>query len=306
YTNWFSEVRFMPTHKLKVVAGLNVNVTNYDLKDHFDGDGNDKSGSFGFRAILSPRLGSVYHINENLRLFANVSHGFSPPNLEQTLYPDGQINPNIQPETGWNYEAGIRGNTGGLNYDVAAYFMDIKNLLVGRRTEQDVYIGVNAGQNHHYGMDISLDYVLQVREGAELVIFQKTSLMHFRFKKFVDEGDDYSGNKLTGVPPVTNASGFELLSKSGFYGNVNVQYTGKMPVTDDNMLFSESYFILRAKIGYRKSVGKFTIDANAGADNITDTKYTSMLQINSGTQRYYYPGLPRNYFASLNLKYNFR
>ncbi|MEP4532716.1 MAG: TonB-dependent receptor [Cyclobacteriaceae bacterium] len=306
YTNWFSEFRFMPTKKLKLVAGLNVNATNYDLKDHFPDDGNDKSGSFGFQTILSPRFGSVYHINEDLHLFGNISHGFSPPNLEQTLYPDGQINPNIQPETGWNYEAGLRGKIGSLTYDVAGYFMDIKNLLVGRRTEQDEYIGVNAGQNHHYGLDISLDYLLQISEGAQLVFFQKTSLMHFRFKNFVDEANDYSGNKLTGVPPVTISSGIELLNKSGFYGNINAQYTGKMPITDDNTLFSESYLLLRSKIGYRKSIRKFTIDANAGVDNITDTKYASMLQINSGTGRYYYPGLPRNYFAGISLKYNFR
>lgn len=306
YTNWFSEVRFMPTKKLKLVAGLNVNTTNYDLKDHFDNDGNDKSGTFGFQTILSPRLGSAYHLNENTHLFANISHGFSPPNLEQTLYPDGQINPNIQPETGWNYEAGLRGKVGSLTYDVAGYFMDIKNLLVGRRTEQDEYIGVNAGQNHHYGLDLSLDYTLEIGEVAEMILFQKTSLMHFRFKNFVDEANDYSGNKLTGVPPITTSSGLELLNKSGFYGNINAQYTGKMPITDDNTLFSQGYLLLRSKVGYRRSFGKYTLDANAGADNITDTNYASMLLINAGTERYYYPGLPRNYYAGISLKYIFR
>ena len=42
-------------------------------------------------------------------VFATISHGFSPPKLEETLLPDGLINDEIEPETGWNYEIGSRG-----------------------------------------------------------------------------------------------------------------------------------------------------------------------------------------------------
>ncbi|MFT7233258.1 MAG: iron complex outermembrane receptor protein [Cyclobacteriaceae bacterium] len=306
YTNLFSEISFSPTDRLKIVGGLNFNQTHYDLKDRFVSEGIDITGNYSFNAIWSPRFGSVFHVNENMHLFTNISHGFSPPNLEQTLYPDGQINSDIQPETGWNFEAGLRGEEIGWHYDVAVYFMDIKNLLVNQRTIEDVYIGVNAGRNHHYGAEVNLVYKKEFTSGAVFQIFNNLTLSHFRFKKFVDEEMVYSGNKLTGVPAINLASGIEWLNATGFYGNINGQFTGKMPITDDNILFSKSYLLLRSKAGYRLQINKFMLDFNAGIDNLTNKHYAAMLLINSGTGRYYYPGLPRNFYSGLLLTYNIR
>ena len=59
---------------------------------------------YSFDPILSPRIGLSYQFNYKFSLFATVSHGFSPPSLSETLTPDGNINPSIQPEKGWNFE----------------------------------------------------------------------------------------------------------------------------------------------------------------------------------------------------------
>ena len=93
---------------------------------------------------------------------AQLSHGFSPPSVEETLTPDGQINPDIQPETGWNYEIGSRGSlfSQKLSYDIAIYTMQIQNLLVARRTAEDAFVGVNAGKTTHNGLEVSLNYTL--------------------------------------------------------------------------------------------------------------------------------------------------
>ncbi len=305
YVNVFSEVGFKPSPKLKMVAGLNFNKTNYKLNDLFVTDGIDISGNYGFNSVWSPRIGAVFHLHENAHLFANVSHGFSPPNLEETLYPDGQINPNIQPETGWNFEAGSRGEIKGLSYDVAIYFMDIKNLLVSQRTINDEYIGINAGRNFHLGSDINLIYKKERSKGI-FQVYNNMTMAHFRFKKFIDSEIDYSGNKLTGVPAINMATGLEWISNQGFYGNINSQYTGRMPITDDNALFSDSYLILRSKAGYKTMIGTIQIDLNAGIDNITDKHYASMLLINTATSRFYYPGLPRNFYTSLALKWKIK
>lgn len=304
YINAFAEMNYQPNKKLKFIAGLNLNKTQYELNDLFNEGIMDRTGSYSFNAIVSPRLGSVFHINSKTNWFTNISHGFSPPNLEQTLFPDGQINPNIKPESGWNFESGLRGDFSNLNYDISLYYMQIRNLLVGRRTLEDVYIGVNAGENRHWGADISLDYLVPFNNSS-LRIFQVATLAHYRFEEFVDDGEDYSGNKLTGVPSINLSSGVELLNTQGFYGNINAQYTGKMPMLDDNSLFSTDYLIIRSKAGFRKLIGHFDIDLSIGVDNVTNKKYASMLLINTVSRRYYYPGLPRNYFGGLSLRYNF-
>lgn len=305
YLNFFSEASFQASEKVKLTGGLSSNKTQYELDDKFNENENSISGDYSFKAILSPRFGSLIHILPHTNLYTNISHGFSPPNLEQTLYPNGQINLDIQPETGWNFETGLRGNVSNFSYDLALYFMDIKNLLVARRTTEDQFIGVNAGKNHHFGSDISIEFYKQFDRGYSLRIFKNTALSHYRFKRFVDEDVDHSGNKLTGVPAINMTLGMELLNETGFYGNITNQYTGKMPITDDNELFSKDYMVFRSKVGFRKTFWKIAIDASFGIDNMTDEKYASMLLINSGTGRYYYPGLPRNYFGELGVKYIF-
>ncbi|MFY0599434.1 MAG: TonB-dependent receptor [Cyclobacteriaceae bacterium] len=306
YTNVFSEFAYRPNNRVKLVAGLNLNHTRYELEDKFNETADSRTGSYSFNTVLSPRIGSVVHLTSNTHLFTNISHGFSPPNLEETLYPGGQINPNIRPEKGWNFESGLRGKILGIAYDATAYFMNISNLLVSRTTLDNEQIGVNAGKNHHWGADASLEYSLTFRESTHLRFYHNTSIMRFRFKEFLDEGEDYSGNKLTGVPTVHMTSGIELMSKQGFYGNVNSQYTGSIPITDDNELIAKDYFILRGKAGFKKDIKMFSLDLSAGIDNISNKKYASMLLINSGPRRYYYPGLPRNYFSTLSIGYNFR
>ena len=108
--------------------------------------------------MVSPKFGIVYKNSLNTMFYSSISHGFSPPTLEETLLPDGLINPNIKPESGWNYEIGSRGelfkNT--LYYDISIYRMNVKNLLVAKRTNTDEYIGINAGKTQYKGFEITL------------------------------------------------------------------------------------------------------------------------------------------------------
>ena len=73
----------------------------------------------------------------------NISHGYSSPNINETLDENGLVNNNIKPETGWNYEIGLIGSSKKniLSYNLNFYFMDIKNLLVAQRTNFDSFIG---------------------------------------------------------------------------------------------------------------------------------------------------------------------
>ena len=62
-----------------------------------------------------------------MQLFGNFSHGFSLPSVEETLLPDGLINPDLKPETGWSYELGSKGafSKNHFSYEAALYRMNI-------------------------------------------------------------------------------------------------------------------------------------------------------------------------------------
>ncbi len=313
YYNLFIEGKYHLANKLILDLGLNLNQTNYKIDDNFNDDQNNQSGKYSFNPIFSPKIGLSYQMTEKSMLFVTASHGFSPPKLEETLLPDGLINNDIQPETGWNYEIGSRGKiiNNLFTYEIALYIMDIDNLLVARRTGDDQFVGVNAGKTIHKGIEIGLNYFLVNTPAIQLSHSNSLSLHQYTFDEFQDLDDDYSGNDLTGVPDKTFYSQLHLITSSGFYTYLNYQFIGEIPLRDDNSIYADSYQIVNLKFGYKKVLSKhFQLDTYVGFNNVFNEKYASMLQINAGSfgnnaPRYYYPGEPSNYYAGLNLKYTF-
>lgn len=309
YYNLYAEASLAITSQLKWTGGLNFNHTRYQLNDQFVTT-TDLSGSYSYSPFLSPRTGLLWSLSDQWSLYTTISQGFSPPGLDETLYPDGQINPNIRPEKGWNYELGSRGSIGKWSLDFSAYYMDISDLIVTERINADQYVGVNAGKNIHKGIDLSLNYFINLSTNHTLNFFNSLAFMDYKFDQFINDGQDYSGNQLTGVPQLTMTPGIELISQTGFYGNINGQYTGEIPINDANELYAQSYFLIRSKMGYRKTWGNLKLDLYVGGENLTDQKYASMLLINAtafGTAepRIYYPGNPRNLFGGLKISYSF-
>ncbi|SEQ74872.1 iron complex outermembrane recepter protein [Hyunsoonleella jejuensis] len=315
YYNLFFESRYNISTKTDIVLGINYNRTSYDLEDRFPVSNSniDESGNFKYDGVLSPKIGILQRVSSTSNLYANISHGFSPLSLEETLRPDGQINTNLNPETGWNFEIGVKGTgiTNRLQYNVSIYRLAIKNLLVARRTAEDEFIGINAGRTNHDGLEMDWTYAIFNSEQLQISTFGSYSLNLYKFKDFVDEDKDYSGNDVTGVPSNILNLGFDFNSKSGFYGNLNFQYVGKMPITDSNSLYSENYNISNAKFGYQNTLTpRLRLNIFLGINNIFNMAYASQILINASSfggnaPRYFYPGNPLNYYSGASLNYSF-
>ena len=314
YYNLFLESDYEISSKTTFSVGLNLNQTSYDLEDNFMVSQNnpDQSGDFKFNAILSPKVGLSYVISDNMSVFSSISHGFSPISLAETLLPDGQINIDLKPETGWNFEMGSRGSflQNKLNYAISLYRLHIKNLVVSRRTAQDEFIGINAGATKHDGLEMSLDFSIFKNKTVSIHPFLSYTLNNFKFEEFIDGENNFSGNELTGVPKQILNVGFDVTSKVGFYGNINYQFVDKMPITDSNSLYSDAYNITNFKVGYSKNINTdLNFNLFFGLNNIFDEKYASQILINATgfggvAPRYYYPGNPINYFSGVRLNYN--
>ncbi len=313
YLNLFADSKLELSERASLDLGFNINQTNYRLDDNYDGNDTDFSGDYSFDTMFSPRLGFTYGFSDKNMVYAQISHGFSPPKLEETLLPDGLINTEIQPETGWNYEIGSRGRLikDIFQYEISLYLMDVDDLLVARRTGDDQFIGVNAGQTELKGVEIGLSYFLLKSDKISISHANALSLNAHEFKEFEDLDEDFSGNDLTGVPSHTFNSQLFLDSEIGLYGYVNYYGVGKIPVTDANSVYADAYQVVNFKLGYRKNLGSnWELDLYVGINNLFDEKYASMLQINAGSfggsaPRYYYPGEPINFYSGLRLGYAF-
>jgi len=285
-----------------LTIGIGSNKINYDWVDETE----STSLSYNTKTIISPRI-SYNHNLDKISIFGNISHGFSSPNIDETLDENGIVNPDIKPETGWNYEVGLIGSTNdnSLSYNLGLYFMDIKNLLVAQRTSFDTFTGVNAGRTTHPGLEATVNFPLFRGKNLTITSSNNFSKYWYIFKDFNNRGTDYSQNKLTGVPSHTIYSKIKINLKN-YLAQISFQNIGKIPMNDSNELFTDSYSLIDLKLSRIYSIKNLEINISTGINNLFDTRYASGIVINARgfggrDPRFYYPGLPRNYFISLSI-----
>ena len=310
--NAFSSLTLPIMDKVMLQVGANYNKTKYDFQDQFNLEPINKSASRNFDDIIAPSLNVTYQFLPNQEVFANVGYGFNYPSVDETLTPEGVINPDISPEKGFNYEIGSAAYFFNRRWHIMAsyYIMDIQDLLVAQRVGDDQYVGKNAGRTLHKGFEFTTDVKLVLIGGMTISPYLNAAFNWHRFKDFINEDIDYSGNKLTGVPNLSLASGIAVnYNKWAFY--VNHNYIGEMPMNDANSLYSDAYSLFNLKLDYSGQLfNSLNYRIMVGVNNLADTKYASSILINAtgfgnSEPRYYYPGNPRNYYGGVTLNYHF-
>ncbi len=305
YENLFIQIESRFNERLFISAGVNANLTRFEYTDEFLTDG-DQSGDHSYEPVISPRIGMNFRINKGLFVFGNYSHGFSTPTFEETLLPAGQINHDIKPESGWNAEAGIRTVIAGRVQATASYYrIYIRNLLVARRTGEDAYFGVNAGESIHPGLEAELKWtVFSPFSYPSMVVGGNATIANYHFSDFEDNGIDYSGNNLPGTAKTTWLASaiFKPAQNTGI--TIWHRFTGAMPVNDANSDFTEPYEITNVEISHTGKTNSFRFEIKGGVQNVFDIKYASMIAVNApafggNLPRYYYPGNPRNYYVTV-------
>jgi len=312
YVNLFWQMEVQLSSKLNLESGIAFNQTNYTQKDEFDTDSTTKE-KYSFDAILSPRIGLSYQFSKGKNLYFSVSKGFSHPTVAETLTPEGQLNSNILPEIGINYEIGFKGNflKNKMYTEVNIYVTTIKNLLVARRIAEDQYVGINAGESLHQGIEFLINGKLLSTEKIQLNSYFSGSLNHFEFVDFIDNDNDFSGNQLPSVPEFQWNFGLDLTAKS-FTFSTSYRTVGKMFLNDANSLSSQPYQLLDINTNYTFSIWKnLNATIQFGIQNSLDEKYAASILPNAvgfgnALPRYFYPGNPRNYYGGINLTYQFQ
>ncbi|MEW5831848.1 MAG: TonB-dependent receptor [Campylobacterota bacterium] len=116
----------------RLSATFNVRYDAIKL-DYTDSRNNQLDKSFD---VYSYRIGSNYDLGDDNSLFANYSTGFRAPTISQlfaanvSTYGSTQNNPNLRPEHAKNYEAGVRGNYNGLQYEASLFRIDRKDFIM--------------------------------------------------------------------------------------------------------------------------------------------------------------------------------
>lgn len=308
HLNLFSIVYYRPTSKLNLSLAGAFNSIRYKLVDQFKDDEN-KSGNRNFPSMFSPRVGINYALDQNLTLYSSVGHGFSLPSPEETLLPEGDINPDIKPEEGIQYEIGARLFLFDrkMEIDGTFYGINLNNLLVTKRLTEDVFTGINAGKTRHHGIELMVRNKLFSFTHFPGKLSSDISYT-FSKNKFIDFTSDdinYNGNLLPGIPNYSTQITVHWSPIKTIMVDAQLQSLGKQYLDDANSLTESGYFVSNIKISNRfyshKSSSLFLY---LGVNNITNSHYASMVIVNakafgSDEPRYYYPSLPRHGYLGL-------
>lgn len=168
---------------------------------------------------------------------------------------------------------------------------------------------VNSGKQDDKGIEASVKYTAyESATGFFGLIrpFANFTYSKFTYKDYVFGGKDYSNKKVAGVPPITFNAGVDVNTLAGVYANATYSYRDEVFITSDNLHKTKSFSLLNAKLGLRRSLSNhFDMDAFLGVNNITGTQYYYMVFVNQLPDAYLPAPLKTNYFAGINLKYNF-
>ncbi|PLX23077.1 MAG: hypothetical protein C0599_04955, partial [Salinivirgaceae bacterium] len=228
--------QWQPSENFIAKAGVSYNDVRYRLKNLQIEDAEFED--YRFNPVWSPSIGLNYEPTEKLNLFASVSHGFSPPSLEETLMPDGLVNTNLQPEKALMAEVGIRWSKfQWVNVNTTVYAMEIKDMLVTRRLAEDQFMGVNAGKVHHAGLEAEIIlWPLQFLSSETLDMMIRSSVTHSvnQFVDFTDLDVKYDGNFLPGIPQYHWHNALSLKYQEKYSLHLDHSITGSQYMTDDN------------------------------------------------------------------------
>lgn len=318
---------------LDLVLGVSGNTMGYDRTDLFaypnlvPDYNKDLSFKKEFPTEFSPQIALQKRWKKQI-FNLTFSQGYNTPTANAAFIKDAGIaNDNLNVERSSMFDFTAKGTLGHskFDYQVSIFNIDVKDKLtqLWNNTEKYSYWS-NTGHQKNKGTELSLRYLHTSTGFIERIEpYFNLSLYDFKYSNFRSENKkgvkDYSGNKIVGVPSTKYSIGLDLDTKIGVYVRNTFNYMSDVYTDFANTIQIKGFPQYNAKIGYKKSFGKFDLDAFVAGNNLTNHINYSFIfvgdaigdtdlgngypadvttDINPGYHKAYF-------FGGLNIKYRF-
>ncbi|WP_201294539.1 TonB-dependent receptor family protein [Colwellia sp. 20A7] len=181
------QTRIEVTEHFAITPGLRVE--SYEQKRLILTEDNSTAKTTNTEVL--PGIGATYNLSESAQVYGGVYRAFSPASNGVAL--DGLTDQDLDGERSTNYELGLRGNKGDINYEVAAFAMDFSNQVVTGNSDPNLSQS-NGGKTEHLGMEFMLGYKLG---GGFSIDSNATWVPTSEFKS-----GEYQGNRLPYAPKI--------------------------------------------------------------------------------------------------------
>lgn len=220
----FAQDRIYFADNFILTPGLRLENFNYE-RDIFRLDYVDTSitnNSYVFAII--PGVGINYNISNSISFFAGVHKGFAPPRIKDAITSDGEAL-ELDAESSWNYEIGIRADAASFFYfELTGFMLDFSNQIIPvSKSSGGTGTGlVNGGKTIHMGIEsgirfdlhrvINSDYLISLSLNSTIV---NSKYNADRFIKDNGESINIKNNKLPYSPELTFSGLFDVTAPFG-------------------------------------------------------------------------------------------
>lgn len=241
-----------------------------------------------FRAFL-PKGGVTYDLSDAASISATVQRGYRSGG--SGVNPGKGAIFTYKPEFTWNYEVALRSlwldrklslNANGFYID----WTDQQILFHPSPYQTYNYLTINAGSSRVYGFELESRY----QPVSAVSLYGSLGYTNTKFRKFVTDTADYSGNAFPNAPHWTFAAGGTWEAKQGWFVNLNANYHAAAYQMIDHSKGHElkAHLLANAKVGWQNAhFGTYLT-----ATNIFDQHYWDFRIIN-GTREQAIYGTPR-------------
>lgn len=304
---YFLQTDFEFFERWSLTSGLSYNIYSYDINRLVDAE-LQRPYRFEktFDPVWAPRLALGYQISNSLQAWGQVSWGFSPPSLDEIRTNEGSLNAGLEAEKGINYEVGVKGDSpnGFLAWSATAYYFSLRQTITS-------FIGPgspvsrfrNAGTARQLGLETSLE--LRLIQQRDLLVTSRLSAayQHYRFIDYQKVENDYSGNALPGVAPLTTALSFDVLFKRRLGLFLTHTFTDSTPLNDANSFYASSYNLLQARLEYQpKFLQQLPLRFFVSGQNLLNERYSLGYDLNAYGDRFFQTAAPRQIYAGIVLQ----
>jgi iron complex outermembrane receptor protein len=299
----YAEEVFGVTERFKAVLGARWARDSRRLEDFFPSDG-DQTDERDYEAF-QPKVGMLYELPAVAgQLFANASRMYEPPLLLEvnSFSVPGFID--LSAQDAWQFEIGTRGRSGGFQWDVAAYDIEIDDEIININVQPfsgapfTVPTYRNAPETRHYGLEAGLGYELPgsvfLDSGLRDRLGARVAYTSGRFEYVTDP--DYAGNRLPGVPEHYIQGELEYNHPSGLSLKPNLEWApGTYFVDSANTVEKDGWTTLGVRVDW--VLQQLNASVFVEARNLTNARYSPAVVVDDGSGRFFYPADGRSLYA---------
>ncbi|WP_158796713.1 TonB-dependent receptor [Pedobacter sp. L105] len=273
------------------------------------------------RHFLISGLGLSYNENEAIQLYGNISQNYRAINFNDlrssnpnSLNTNLRVDPNLQDETGYSADMGMRGNISGVfNYDVSVFYINYDNrigtvLRSDPVTFNDYQYRTNISQSRNLGLESFaelelLHFINGPSTTTKLSLFSNLALINARYVNSKEPA--YNNRKVELAPDVIFKTGLSYRYKK-FSVSYQLAYTSSQFSDATNAVFTPNavfglitaYTVMDLSAEYKLNK-HFTLSSSV--NNLGNVKYFTRR-----AESYPGPGIvpsdARSYFVTLEFK----